>query len=77
MKSSVSLQYKLSSKQLAGVLGLEICGVAHPIKRNGRTMMTILMMIKIMMTMMVLKGKHFLSYQERRKLHKEKPLWNV
>lgn len=60
MKSSVSLQYKLSSKQLAGVLGLEICGVTHPIKRNGRTIMTILMMIKIMMMMMmVLKGNTF------------------
>lgn len=24
-----------------------------------------------------IKGKHFLSYRERRKLHKGKPLWNV
>lgn len=46
------------------MLGLEICGVTHPIKRNGRTMMTILMMIKIMMMTMVLKGNTF-SVTER------------
>lgn len=57
------------------MLGLEICGVTHQEKwKNDDDYFDD---DKNYDDDDGIKGKHFLSYRERRKLHKGKPLWNA